>query len=162
MKFNEEASKLIEKAGWKIGRNVKANLKLPYADYPSNVVSFLAEFGNLTIECQKQSYTEVVDELELNPEMIENLLTGDNHYPYYASLLKKKLFPIGFYMPINYFVACDAQERVYMIGDYCYYKGKNLYEGIENILLMNTLKSLQLDEDTGKWWNMNGDEVPLP
>lgn len=162
MEFSKEAKKRLEKAGWYVGRNVISQLKLAYNDYPTMAVEFLSAYGNLQIECEKQDYTSVVNQLDTNPETPEHLLKGDNYHPYYSSILNKKLYPLGWYYPNNYLICCDVDGRVYMIGENCYYKGKNLYEGIENIFLMNTLKSLQLDDDTGKWWNMQGEYVTLP
>ena len=164
MKFLKETEDLLKKAGWFEGRNIPIeDLKLPYTDYPPQIISFLQEYGNLKGECEKQDYTEVVNIFVITPETSLEELEGDNYIPYYSGIINKKLFPIGATDSGNsYDICCDAEGRVYKIGEYCFCVGKNIYEGIENILLMNTLKSLQLDEDTGKWWNMDAKYVPLP
>lgn len=163
MNFSEKAKQLLRKAGWFEGRNISIEeLKLPYNDYPKNIIEFLIEYGNLKGECETQDYTEVVNKFFLFPETNIEELEGDNYIPYYSSILKKKLYPFGATDSGNgYEICCDTEGKVYKIGEYCFCVGKNLYEGIENILLMNTLQSLQLDEDTGKWWNMKGEYVTL-
>lgn len=164
MEFSNKAKELLRKMGWTPGRRISlGELKLPYNDYPPAVIAFLQEYGNLEGECEKQDYTEVVNKIYLYPETEKLFLEGDNNFPFYQSILRKKLYPIGAYDGgSGYDVCCDADGRVYKIGEYCFYVGKNLYEGIENILLMNTLKSLQLDEDTGQWWGRNGQHEELP
>ncbi|OPC01940.1 hypothetical protein BAS10_18530 [Elizabethkingia meningoseptica] len=164
MEFSDKVKQLLKKAGWYEGRNVPLeDLKLPYGDYPQKIISFLQKFGNLEGDCEAQSYTSVINKFFLVPETDSELLEGDNYIPYYTSIIREKLFPIGATDSGNgYDICCDAEGRVYKIGEYCFYVGKDLYEGIENILLMNTLNSLQLDEDTGKWWNMDGKYVNLP
>ena len=162
MEFNNKAKELLKKAGWKEGRKISIEeLNLPFDDYPSTIITFLQEFGNLEGDCEKQNYTPVIDRFYISPSMPKEYLIGDNDYPYYQSLIERKLYPIGAYDGNGYYICCDAEGRVYKIGEYCFCVGKNLYEGIENILLMNTLQSLQLDEDTGKWWNMKAEYVEL-
>ncbi|MDX8572670.1 SUKH-3 domain-containing protein [Elizabethkingia sp. HX QKY] len=164
MKFSDKAKQLLKKAGWYEGRYISLeDLKLPYKDYPHNIIVFLQEYGNLEGDCESQNYTSVINRFFLVPETDFELLEGDTYIPYYSSIIGKKLFPIGAIDSGNgYDICCDFDGRVYKIGEYCFYVGGDLYEGIENILLMNTLKSLQLDEDTGKWWNMDGEYVKLP
>lgn len=164
MYFSEKAKEILKKAGWYEGRKISIeDLKLPYDDYPQSTISFLQEFGNLEGYCEVQNYTSVVNKFFLLPETEIDLLEGDNYIPYYSSIIGKKLFPIGATDSGNgYDICCDVDGRMYKIGEYCFYIGKNLHEGIENILLMNTLNSLQLDDETGKWWNMKGDYVSLP
>jgi hypothetical protein len=163
MEFSNKAKDLLAKAGWKAGRYIsKADLKLPYDDYPQNVVEFLQEYGNLEGQCAPLDYTEVINDFYLYPEMSKEDLEGDNYYPYYESVVGRKLYPVGAYLPDGFYICCDVDGRVYMIGEYCYYWGKNIYEGLDRILLNNWRNSLQLDEDTGKWWNDNTEYVDLP
>lgn len=166
MKFTDKTKKLLKKAGWYEGRQLNIEeLKLPYQDYPNNIIEFLKEYGNLEGKCEPNVLlsTTSIDEFFIYPEMdLEYLQNEDEDYGYYSSIIERKLFPIGLYMPDRYYICCDSDGRVYKIGEYCFYVGSNIYEGIENILLTNTLASLQLDEDTGKWWNMDGQYVELP
>ena len=163
MEFSDAAITLLKKAGWYIGRKLDVEeLILPYDDYPQLVIDFLREFGNLEGDCEKQSYTEVVNSFYSFPSMEKEDLTGDNFYPYYSKLIDKKLFPLGGYLPDSYYICCDNDGRVYMIGEYCYFWGNNLIEGIDRILRGNWRNSLQLDEDTGKWWNDDAEYVELP
>jgi hypothetical protein len=162
MVFSKKSIELLKKSGWKSGRKITdKDLELPYEDYPESIKIFLREFGNLKVKCEVQDYTDVLNELYLDASIPKEKLSGDNYIPYYQNILKKKLFPIGLYVPDSYDICCDADGRVYMIGEYCYYRGKNLYEGIENILL-GWDNCLQLDEETGKWWNEDTEYVPLP
>lgn len=162
MNFSREAEALLKKAGWYEDRELSLEeLDLSYDDYPEFAVDFLKQYGNLKGECAKQDYTEVINIFYIFPAMDMEDLQGDNDYPYYQSILGKKLYPIGLYIPDGYYFCCDKDGRVYMLGEYCYYRGKNLYEGIENILL-GWANTLQLDEDTGKWWNEDAEYVELP
>lgn len=163
MEFSNKAKELLRKAGWKEGRKIAvSDLKLPYSDYPDKVITFLQEFGNLEGDCEKQEYTPVINEFSLFPNVPQKILIGDNEYPYYQSIIGRKLYPLGLYLPDGYYICCDADGRVYMIGEYCYYWGNSLYEGIERILLNNWRNSLQLDEKTSKWWNDYAEYVDLP
>lgn len=164
MEFNVKTKELLKKAGWKEGRKLDiSKLNLPYNDYPDFIKDFLKEYGNLYGDCEtiKLPYSESTNKFDTEPAMPNDLLNGDNTFPYYQSIIGKKLFPIGGYYPDGYNICCDADGRVYMIGEYCYYRGKNLYEGIENILL-GWENCFQLDEKTGKWWNDDAEYVELP
>lgn len=152
----------IQKAGWHEGRSLEGKIGFSYEDTPQFIKEFLYQYAELKIERVLHPSLKGKAEIHLFSEMEPEDLTGDNDYPYYQGIIGKKLYPIGLYIPDGYYICCDVDGRVYKIGEYCFYVGKNLYEGIENIILMNTLQSLQLDEDTGKWWNMDGDYVSLP
>lgn len=165
MNFTSEKTQiLLKRMGWFEGRNIPLNeLKLPYNDYPEFVLDFLQKYGNIEGECERQEYTEVVNKIFLIPETESHLLIGDNYIPYYQSLIGKKLYPLGAYDGGNgYDICCDADGRVYMIGEYCYHRGENLHKGIENIILGFWKESKQLDENTGKWWNREGEHKELP
>jgi hypothetical protein len=50
-----------------------------------------------------------------------------------------------------------------MIGEYCFFMGNSLYEAFERIILQRDwIKKLHLDEESGKWWNMDAKYVELP
>lgn len=154
MKFNKTTKLLLEKAGWFPGRKISMEeLKLPYHDYPQFVVDFLKEYGNLYGVCLEQSYTAVINEFNLEPEMPHDKLIGDNDYPYYSNIIGRKLFPLGGHYPDGHHICCDHIGRVYVIGESLAYRGENLYMGVQNIILGDWQNSLQLDENTGKWWN---------
>lgn len=166
MKFSDKKilARLLE-AGWFEGRNVLEELEFPNENYPINIKTFLQEYGLLKIqdvEYQNKYQKYIPSFFETNPMIGDGHYDSDGDFTYYSSILGKEIYNLGYYSPDGYYICCDAKDRVYKIGEYCFYVGKNLHEGIENILLMNTLQSLQLDEDTGKWWNMEGKYVPLP
>ncbi|MBS1625600.1 MAG: hypothetical protein JSS76_15230 [Bacteroidetes bacterium] len=94
----------------------------------------------------------------IDPDAGAENLEGDNTYPYYSSIIEKKLFPIGYYLPDGYHICCDKEGYTYMLGEYCYLRGKNLKQGIENII--NGWKFLlQLDEDNAKWSDSEGSYI---
>jgi hypothetical protein len=161
MEFSKDIKELFRKAGWFYGRNVKGEYRLPLNNYPTFATLFLDEYANLTTKCVTLDYTPVINELEIIPELAEPEYLEDGLYPYYASLVKKPLFSIG-YESSSSLICCDNEERVYMIHDGIYFRGRNLYEGITNIMRSDWEFSLTLDEDTGKWWNRSGEYVPLP
>jgi hypothetical protein len=163
MSFAKETQELLKAAGWYPGRNVSGQYSLPIDGYPSLIINFLNEYGNLTISGKKHSFSDVVEKIEINPKHGEGEYEEEeSDYSYYSSLIKRKLFPMGFFLPDHYNICCDAEGRVYMIGEYGYCRGKTLYEGFDNILLGNWAKFFKLDEDTGQWWNRDGEYVPLP
>jgi hypothetical protein len=163
MSFSKETQELLKVAGWYPGRNISGQYSLATKGYPATVIQFINEYGNLIINCKKHDHTEVVNVLEIKPEYGKNEYDEeDGDYSYYSGIIKKKLFPIGFFFPVHFHIGCDAEGRVYILGDACSCRGKNLYEGFDAIILGNWSKSLQLDEDTGQWWNRDGEYVPLP
>jgi len=159
---NKDVKEQLEKAGWKPGRNLKNQITFSYDDTPEFIKEFLYEYADLKVLRVPHPSLKVEAELYIFSDVEKEFLSGENDYPYYQNIIGRKLFPLGVYLPDAYNVCCDADGRVYKIGEYCYSVGKDLYEGIENIILMNTLKSLQLEEKTGKWWNMNGEYTNLP
>jgi hypothetical protein len=163
MAFSKETQELLKTAGWHPGRNVSGQYNLPITGYPALAVNFLNEYGNLTISGKKHTYTEVINSIEINPERGKGEYEEEeSDYSYYSDIIKKKLFPLGFFMPAVYHICCDADGRVYMLGEYCYCRGKNLYEGIQNILLSDWSDCFEFREDTGVWQSKKGDFKELP
>jgi SUKH-3 immunity protein len=160
MEFSITVKELMIKAGWSENRNI--NITLPYTDYPQSIIDFLHSYGNLIVQGIGFKDVDTIYSLEINPDLGKYESDSNGFYPYYSSLLKTKLFPLGYFRPDSYHICCDLSGRIYKIGEYCFYVGANVYIGIENILTMNTRQSLQLDEDTGKWWGMDASYVPLP
>lgn len=162
MKFSEEVKKAFFSAGWKKGRRIK-ELNLPYDDYPEKAKAFLGEYGRLIVQCKQLSLTTVITSCIIDPEVDPNRLSEDDTFSYYSELLGQKLFPLAALDSGNgYEVCCDEDGRVYKIGEYCFHVGSSIEEGFENIIAQNSRKSLQLNEDTGEWWNMEGEIVELP
>lgn len=159
--FNEEIIKQLKLVGWFEDRSLKDRIQFSYSDTPEFLKEFLYKYGELVVKRVPHQSLSGEAELHLFSEMEQEDLEGDNYIPYYQSIIGRKLYPLGAYLPDGYYICCDVDGRVYMIGEYCYYRGKNLYEGVENILL-GWNNCLQLDEDTGKWWNDNTQHVPLP
>jgi hypothetical protein len=162
MEFSKEIRKLFIEAGWHPGRNIKGNFALAIEGYPGFVTDFLNEYANLKINCMDVEYSTVVERIEINPEFGKEEYEEDGFYTYFASLLEKKLFPIAFLSPDSYYICCDAEGNVFMLSEYCYYRGKNLQEGFENIMRSDWSDSLALAEDAVKWRNRSGEYVSLP
>lgn len=166
MRFSDKRiiTRLLE-SGWFDGRNILKNLEFPIEGYPLDAKKFLQEYGLLKVqdvEYDNEYQRYIASYFEINPMIGKGHYDSDGDFTYYSSILGKQIFNLGYFKPDGYYICCDVDGRVYKIGEYCFCVGGDLYEGIENILLMNTLKSLQLDEDTGKWWNMDGEYVKLP
>jgi hypothetical protein len=163
MSFAKETQELLKAAGWYPGRNVSGQYSLPIIGYPTFVINFLNEYGNLIVRGKKHDYTEVISTTKINPEHGNGEYEDEeSKYSFYSEIIKKKLFPLGFFLPAVYHICCDAEGRVYMLGEYCYCRAKNLYEGMQSVILSDWSKSFELDEDTGEWWNRDGEYVPLP
>ncbi len=161
MEFSENVKEWFKKAGWYPGRNVRGQYELPHNDYPAFVLEFFDEYANLEIDDSGRK-GHVVNIVSIDPGEGKYQAGEGDTFPYYEKLLKQRLFCLGAYYPGNYFIACDGAGRVYMFDDYCYYKGKSLYEGIENILLMKNHGWMQLDENSGKWRDSDWNYAELP
>lgn len=151
MEFNSKVQKKFKEAGWNQDRNVLDVYSDVYkfTEYPSFLTDFLKEYGNLEVN-------------ETSPKNIEwpNKLLIIPHYAGYESdeiysgdlkLFGKVLFPFAFYEKDGYVIACDADENIYMLGDYNFLIADNLKKGIE-VLLEDDWKNgyMQMDE-SGKW-----------
>ncbi len=161
MDFSENVKEWFKKAGWYAGRNIRGQYELPHNEYPAFVLDFLNEYANLKVDDSGRK-GHIVNTVSTDPREGKYQAGMGDTFPYYEKLLRQRLFCLGAYYPGSYFIACDGAGRVYTFDDYCYYMGKNLYKGIENILLMNNRGSLQLDEDNGKWMDDYGNYVELP
>ena len=164
MEFSDTVKSLLQNVGWSNNRKVN-KINYPIDNYPEFVKAFLNNLGMLKIkdkEYANKYQTYVPSFLNLDPMIGKGEYDSDGYFTYYKSIIQKELYCLGYYSPDNYYICCDNDGRVYKIGEYCFCIGNNLYEGIENLLLMNTLQSFQLDEDTGKWWNMDAEYVEPP
>lgn len=162
MTFSEETLKYLKNAGWHSHRKAqRSELKLPYDDYPKKAISFLTEFSGLEGACKAHTYTPIVNEFWISADTDKELLSEDGEFFYYQKLLNNKLYPIGGYLPYGYYLCCDADCRMYMIGERCVYLGNTLFEGFDSIILQQKEQYL-LDEDSGRWWNDEGNYVELP
>lgn len=163
MKFSNQVELILKSAGWHEGRNVLNKLKLPYDDYPSIAIKFLARFARLKGSCITMPFTATQVNFSIDPEVNLQDLLNDDTFSYYSNIIGSKLFPIGHTDSGNgYEICCDNDGNLYELGEYCFFVGNSLYQGIENVISQNTRDFLQLDEDTGRWWNVEGEEVQLP
>jgi hypothetical protein len=161
MDFSKDIKELFIEAGWRPGRNVQGQYQLPISGYPPFVIAFLNEYANLEVKCGKIDSSSAINELEMNPNCSKQEYDDGGFYHYFMGLLGQPLYAIG-YCTEDYELCCDAAGRVYVMDEQLCYRGKNLREGIENVMRSNWKDSLVLDEDNIKWWNDSGEHVPLP
>lgn len=159
-KFSKQVLELLKDAGWHEGRKVSDNeLKLPYKDYPKKAIDFLKELGNLDINTVVTTATKVTHEVSTYPYTTADTLTEE--YKYYGELIGKKLYPIGFYDPEGYYISCDEDCRVYLIGEYCFFAGNSLHEAFDQLLRLDKTPIMRLDEYDVKWFK-DGEYLELP
>lgn len=153
MSFSEEIKVHLKNMGWYKGR--KDNSQIDYMNennYPEFIKQFIIEYGNLEIKDYRERNEEVVDNvLSLNILKSEGIngVTGD-----YSEFFNRKLYPIGYFLPESYDVSIDERGYVYLIGEYCYCCGNEIFKGIENIIRMDSFNSLELDpnEENDEVW----------
>jgi hypothetical protein len=159
MKFIEKVQEQFKKAGWKEGRNVSEKYKngLRMTEFPLFVRNFLKEYGDLTILDCKPQKSEVINKLRIDIDY--GGFEEEEDYQYYLNKLGKPVYPFALIEPDGYRIACDADGKVYMLGDYTFLIANSLKEGIEILVQDDWSKGYQqLDEKTGKWikdkkWN---------
>jgi SUKH-3 immunity protein len=151
MEFIKEVHQRFIEAGWKPQRNVLESYKAVYKfeEFPQFLKSFLKEYGDLTVLDCKPHKSDVVNELRLDVDYAADFDQED--YDYNVKLLGKPVYPFALAYPDGYRIACDADGKVYMLGDYTFLRADNFKEGIEKLLLDDWKGSLELNEKTGKW-----------
>jgi hypothetical protein len=158
MIFTKEVENLFRNAGWFPGRDVSAQMNYPKDNYPEFLKEFLSEYGLLCVSSVMIQEMISSNILTINPQEGREEYK-DGYFEIFHEDTGIELFGFGYYEPDGYDVAADVNGRVYMIGDMALYRGKNLIEGIENILMLQWNKCLKQELDTDKWWNDHGEYV---
>jgi hypothetical protein len=121
--------------------------------YPEFVKEFMREYGSLNIKkyYAKKDIIRDVNRVVFDISQTEGINGISEGY---GELLGKTLFPIGSYQPENCDIAVDEDGYVYLLGEYCFCAGKELYRGIEQIIRAKELNMLELDpsNDTEVTW----------
>lgn len=155
--FSKELQDHLKKIGWKPNANIDIyNEYMDKYDYPDFVKEFMSEYGSLRITDLTKGLSPVTYIVDLDLFHSEKM---DGIADTYSKILDEILYPIGVYKPLSYDIAVDRNGGVYILAEYCYCYGKNLYEGIESLVRCNNKFSLELDPsnpESKKWRSMDG------
>ncbi|WP_298515140.1 SUKH-3 domain-containing protein [uncultured Kordia sp.] len=146
MNFSKELQKHVKNHGWKPNRKDFSNKTyMEQNNYPQFIQNFMFEYGKLKISDFTPEIpvkSEVTNHINFDiskTEGIHGISEG------YAEQLGRKLYPIAYYTPESYDVSIDENGYVYLLGEYAFCCGKELYKGIENIIRMRVFDTLELD-----------------
>lgn len=146
MNFSKELQKHIKNHGWKPNRQNFSNKSyMEQYSYPQFIQDFMFEYGGLVIDIFLPEFPEkpaVVNKINFDISMTEGI---DGISKAYAEQLKRKLYPIAYFTPESNDISIDENGYVYLLGEYGYCCGKDLYKGLENIIRMRVLDTLELD-----------------
>lgn len=152
MNFTNKVQQQFTKAGWTEERNV---LKIYDKDFINKVPKFLKEFlkeyGNLEVEDIKSYKSDVVNILQIDSRHILLISEDKDELDYLFPIIGKEVYLFAYFDPDGYYIGCDQEGRVYMIGDYVFLRSESFKEGLENIITDDWSNSLELNIDTGEW-----------
>lgn len=145
MKFTEELEKHIERSGLSHSQiSIHDTSYMGDYNYPDFIRDFLFKYGGLTIAelIPKNQENQTVNKLILDISLTEGV---DGISGGYGEFLGVTLYPIGVLKPDSFDVAIDEKGFVYLVGEYLYCCGKNIYGGLENIIRRRAFDTLELD-----------------
>lgn len=146
MSFSKELQKHLKNHGWKSNRKDFTNKAyMETCNYPQFIQDFMFEYGKLKISDYTPEIpvkSEVTNYINFDISMTEGINGISEGY---AEQLGRKLYPIAHFTPESYDVSIDENGYVYLLGEYCFCCGKELYKGLENIIRMRVFDTLELD-----------------
>lgn len=150
LSFSPAVQQILEQAGWYKGRNAAGTFPLPHdVVYPEAILLILGEFGGLHVRSTGPGSTLSRLSIYFDPMDADFESSEDGNIHYYASLLSKKLYPLGS-IPTEALTLClDENFHTYMLGDNLHYVGDSFVEGVSNILL--GIRGKVLNERTLEW-----------
>jgi len=157
MEFSKELKEKFKKAGWSPNKKNKLkNVLKPY-NYPQFIIDFLSEYGDLEVFSHSVPRNKIDFRLQIPKLDLSYAMQEDSEVGLFRELLNKNLYYLGEYNPGGWFICCDDNGYVYKIGDYCFYKGNNLFKGIENILINDKNDSLIYGQKERQWFQRSED-----
>jgi hypothetical protein len=159
MSFTAEMKEHIKKFGWNPKRQIDLfdDFMLKY-NYPDFIISFLQRFGDLKIHKLQDTNSGIINTTIINPFKSDGMDADSVSYEY-SSDLNQKLYVIGVYLPENFEIAVDVNGAVYLLGEYCWCMGKDIFQGIESIVRVDQWSSLELNPKntaSGIWYDIHG------
>ena len=155
MQFTDKIQQKFKEAGWRSHRDVssKYNTTKKIDEFPQFLKDFLFEYGELTVSEVKKYESDITNKLIINPNLAE--YKDDSLYAFYKTLFGKDIYPFANFEPDGYRIGCDADGKVYMLGDYYFIIGDTFQKGIENLITDNWNESFEFDEETKEWISKN-------
>jgi hypothetical protein len=158
MQFRSEVQEQFRKAGWFPKRDVRSKFDkiAGFSSFPGFLKEFLYEYGDLEVPCLDPAHVGVTGILNLKalPSgyfKLNNYLTTPRSFG--GNL---HTFPIGYYLLDAAALECDANGKVYMVGDFPTLMAASFKEGIERIIMEDYSESLGWDEKKQEWTDDSG------
>ncbi|THV56520.1 SUKH-3 domain-containing protein [Chryseobacterium candidae] len=152
MKFKKEVQKYFENSGWFEGRNVKSKFdKIKgFENFPQFLKDFLYEYGDLEVKTHKYNKDDVIGIMDfkaINKGIydIEKCLKRPIKF---GDIIT---FPIAYYDLENASLLCDAEGRVYIVGDYECLVSNDFKTGIEKVIMEDYSDTLEWNPETKQW-----------
>ncbi|MDJ0365266.1 SUKH-3 domain-containing protein [Hymenobacter sp. H14-R3] len=150
LSFSPTVQAILEQAGWYKGRNAAGTFPLPHdVVYSDAIMLILNEFGGLYLRSNGPGITLSRFSIDFDPMDADFESSEDGIIYYYASLIAKKLYPLGFIPTESLMLCIDENFCMYKVGDNLHYAGDSFAEGVSNILL--GIRGKTLNEQTLEW-----------
>ena len=153
MNFTDRVQEQFAEAGWIERRNILEKYDKDFIKKaPKFLKEFLKEFGDLDVSDAKSYKSNVTNRLEIKNRHVLLISEDKNELDYLFPIIGKEIYLFAFFHPDGYYIGCDSDGKIYMIGDYTFHIANSSEEGIEILIKDDWSKGyLQLDEDTGVW-----------
>lgn len=150
LSFSPAVQEILEQAGWYKRRNAAGTFPLPHdVVYPEAIMLILNEFGGLHLRSKGPGINLARLSIYFDPIDGDFESDEDGKIYYYASLIAKKLYPLGS-IPTEALMLCiDEDFHLYMLGDNLHRVGDSFAAGVSNILL--GIRGKTLNERTIEW-----------
>jgi hypothetical protein len=150
LSFSPAVQEILEQAGWHKGRNAAGTFPLPHdVVYPDAIILILNEFGGLYLRSKGPGITLARLSIYFDPIDGDFGSSEDGNIYYYASLIAKKLYPLGSIPTESLTLCIDENFHMYMLGDNLHHVGDSFAAGVSNILL--GIRGKTLNERTLEW-----------
>ena len=147
--FRKEVQEKFQKAGWFEGRDVKSVFdKINGFDkFPEFLKEFFYEYGDLDVKTLTKYSDGNMDFKAITKGIykLDGYLSKMRHYGNVFT------FPIAYYPLENASLECDAEGRVYMVGDYECLVSNDFKTGIEKVIMEDYSDTLEWNPETKQW-----------
>lgn len=147
--FRKEVQEQFKKAGWKSGRNIQSvfNKIKGFEKFPQFLKDFLYEYGDLDVKTLTK-YTEGNMDFKAITKGVFKINEYIEKPAYYGNVYT---FPIAYYPLENASLECDAEGKIYMVGDYECLVSNDFKTGIEKVIMEDYSDTLEWNPETKQW-----------
>jgi len=154
MKFNSKVQKYFENVGWHEGRNIKSKFDKVkgFNKLPQFLKDFLYEYGDLEVETHKYNKNDVTGIMNFKA-LTKGIYKLDGYLSKPRPYGNVFTFPIAYYDLENASLECDADGKIYMVGDYECLVSNDFKTGIEKVIMEDYSDTLEWNPETKQWVN---------